>query len=114
MAQILRPRVIFLDVDMPVIDGLACAHQLQDEDPTRVIIFATGHEEYREDAFEVYAFDYLVKPFDLERLDRTLQRILNIMHAVPAPCAAVVPAEVSHAPRLMLHHRDGVVFLSPE
>ena len=113
-APILKPKVIFLDVDMPCVNGLECAKELMDEDPSRIIIFATGHEEYRENAFEVYAFDYLVKPFDLERLDRTLERIRMIVNR-KAAAIPVSPAPASKsASRLMLHHKDGVVFLDPD
>ena len=40
-----RPQVVFLDVDMPVMNGVACANRIQDEDPACVLIFATAHEE---------------------------------------------------------------------
>ena len=49
--------------------------EILDKDPECKLVFATGHEEYMGEAFEVYAFDYLVKPFNLERLDATLDRI---------------------------------------
>jgi two-component system LytT family response regulator len=52
-----------------------CAKRIADINPKTVILFATAHEEYMPEAFSVYAFDYLVKPFKLERLNRTLERI---------------------------------------
>ena len=42
--------------------------------PPIVIIFATAHDTYMGDAFEVYAFDYLVKPFKVDRVIQTLER----------------------------------------
>ena len=57
--QALRPQVVFLDVDMPVMNGVACANRIQDEDPSCVLIFATAHEEYRSDAFAVYALSLI-------------------------------------------------------
>ena len=71
----LRPDVVFLDVEMPLVSGVECAKKIVDIDPKAVIIFATAHEEYMLDAFEVYAFDYLIKPFKVERLNQTLKRI---------------------------------------
>lgn len=106
MAGVLRPDVIFLDVDMPVLSGLECARLLQDEDPSRILIFATGHEEYRGEAFEVYAFDYLVKPFNLDRLRTTLDRILQVRRPI-RPALNTPPAVGG---KLMLKHKDGVVF----
>ena len=51
---------------------------IADIDPRTVIIFATAHESYMPEAFEVYAFDYLVKPFRIQRLEQTLGRIKSI------------------------------------
>lgn len=55
-----------------------------DLNPKVKIIFATAHTEYMSEAFELYAFDYLVKPFDLERVKRTLGRIVEQM--LPKEC----------------------------
>ncbi|NMA33947.1 MAG: response regulator transcription factor [Clostridiaceae bacterium] len=71
----IRPDVVFLDVEMPVMSGVNCAKKIADIDPRTVIIFATAHEGYMPEAFEVYAFDYLVKPFRMQRLEQTLDRI---------------------------------------
>lgn len=73
-----RPEVVFLDVEMPVMSGIECAKKIADIDPRTVIIFATAHEGYMPEAFEVYAFDYLVKPFRIQRLEQTLERIKGI------------------------------------
>ena len=43
-------------------------------DPAIILIFATAHDDYMGDAFEVYAFDYLLKPFKAERVMQTLAR----------------------------------------
>ena len=112
----LKPQVVFLDVDMPGKTGIECARLIQDQNPACVLIFATGHEEYMGEAFEVYAFDYLVKPFRLDRLDQTLQRIFDRLNRAPvSPLPAPRPAEPrSAAGRLMLRHRDGVTFIDVE
>lgn len=70
-----RPQVCILDVEMPGMSGLECARLLQDTDPQTVLVFATAHEGYMAEAFEVYAFDYWVKPFKLDRAKQTLGRI---------------------------------------
>ena len=106
--ETLKPDVVFLDVDMPGKTGVECARVIQDQNPACILIFATGHEEYMGDAFEVYAFDYLVKPFKLERLDNTLARIRALR---PGDGQETVkkPAVVKNAVgRLMLRHKDGV------
>lgn len=110
-----RPQVVFLDVDMPVMNGVACANRIQDEDPACVLIFATAHEEYRSDAFAVYAFDYLLKPFRMERVIETLTRVRERLRAVQQRPQNPVPASVRRvkpAGRMMLKHRDGVTFIN--
>ncbi len=70
-----KAEVIFLDIEINGSSGLDCAKIIADLEPKTKIIFATAHSEYRSDAFEVYAFDYLVKPFNVERVNHTLGRI---------------------------------------
>ena len=112
----LAPQVVFLDVDMPGKTGIECAHLIQDQNPACILIFATGHEEYMGEAFEVYAFDYLVKPFKLDRLEQTLSRIASRLRRAPEPSLpAPKPAEPRNAAgRLMLKHKDGVTFIPLE
>lgn len=70
-----RPQVVFVDVDLNGENGLECAKVLTEIDPKVKIIFATAHSEYMANAFEIYAFDYLLKPFKMERILKTLSRI---------------------------------------
>lgn len=75
-----HPEVVFLDIGIKDQSGLDCARILTDLDPKVKIIFATAHAEYMPEAFELYAFDYLVKPFSVERVDKTLDRIAVMDH----------------------------------
>lgn len=76
-----RAEVVFLDIELgdcqgiEGASGLECAKIIADIEPKTKIIFATAHAEYRMEAFEVYAYDYLVKPFMVERVNQTLERI---------------------------------------
>lgn len=74
----LRPDVVFMDIDLSGESGLECAKTITEVDPKVKIVFATAHSEYMANAFEIYAFDYLVKPFDLERIGKTLGRIKSM------------------------------------
>ena len=74
----LRPGVVFMDIDLNGESGLECAKAITELDPKVKIVFATAHSEYMANAFEIYAFDYLVKPFDMERINRTLDRIISM------------------------------------
>ena len=70
-----HPDVVFVDIDLKGENGLECAKVMTQVNPKLKVIFATAHSEYMANAFEIYAFDYLVKPFDIERVGRTLKRI---------------------------------------
>ncbi len=70
-----HPDVVFVDIDLNGESGLECAKVMTQLNPKLKVIFATAHSEYMANAFEIYAFDYLVKPFDMERVIRTLKRI---------------------------------------
>lgn len=82
----LGPDVVFLDIQMPGLNGLDLAARLVDERKAPRIVFTTAHEAYALQAFEHAAFDYLLKPVRLERLQRTVNRLKETLAApVPAP-----------------------------
>lgn len=67
-----RPDIVFLDVQMPEMDGFDVARTVAAARP--VVIFTSAYDEYALRAFEVQAFDYLLKPFDGRRFRESLQR----------------------------------------
>jgi two-component system LytT family response regulator len=67
-----RPDIVFLDVQMPEMDGFEVVRALEQAQP--LIIFTSAYDEYALRAFEVQAFDYLLKPFDRRRFRESLQR----------------------------------------
>jgi two-component system LytT family response regulator len=69
----LRPDLVFLDVQMPKLDGFAVATALTP--PLPDIVFVTAHDQFALKAFEVHALDYLLKPFDEERFQKVLDHI---------------------------------------
>ena len=114
-AEALKPHVVFLDVEMPKLSGVDCARSIQDMNPATIIIFATAHDAYMSDAFEVYAFDYLVKPFKVERVVQTLERIRDRLASRTAPAEEMPHVVTANRKpldgRLMLRHREGVSFI---
>lgn len=69
----LAPDLIFLDVQMPALDGFGVLEALRDE-RMPAVIFVTAYNEYAIQAFEVNALDYLLKPVDCERLNKAVKR----------------------------------------
>ncbi len=111
-----HPQAVILDVEMPVMTGIECARAIQDRDPRTVIIFSTAHDRYMQEAFEVYAFDYLLKPFKLERALKTLELArerLTERQEAAVRLPADAPAKVAVG-RMMLRHKEGVSLISVE
>jgi DNA-binding LytR/AlgR family response regulator len=100
----LAPDVVFLDIQMPGLNGLELARRLAagagPGNTAPQVVFTTAHEQYALQAFDSEAFDYLLKPIRLERLQRTVARLQETLaeHA-PAP-APVPPASPETAAQL--------------
>ncbi len=69
----LRPDLVFLDVQMPGMDGLAVLSRLEPEE-LPVVVFVTAYDQHALRAFDLHAVDYLLKPFDDARFERALTR----------------------------------------
>lgn len=114
--------LIFLDIEMPGVDGMAVAGQLQRQSMA-LVVFVTAHEERVFDAFDVGAFHYLVKPLNPERLSRVLGRaneeIRRRRHQEPLQIRekgehrAVYPQEIryveSNGRKLQIHTAQGTL-----
>jgi two-component system LytT family response regulator len=84
----LRPDVAFLDVQMPTLSGLQAAAQLEPSSAP-LIVFVTAFDEHAVKAFDLNAVDYLLKPYDLDRFKRTVQRVRERLHAHESGATAV-------------------------
>jgi two-component system LytT family response regulator len=74
------PDLVFLDIQMPEMDGFALLSKLH---PKKIpyIIFVTAYDKYALRAFDVHALDYLLKPVDEDRFDRSLRRAKSILQS---------------------------------
>ena len=70
-----RPDVIFLDIQMPKINGFFLLPLLENIDPQPAVVFVTAFDKYAIKAFEANALDYLTKPVNAERLAKTILRL---------------------------------------
>jgi two-component system, LytTR family, response regulator len=100
LAAQLRPDVIFLDVQMPGVDGFDVAASLPDDAPA--VVFVTAYDQYALRAFDAHATDYLLKPVEPERLARTVQRLRASEHGA-ARASIGVPAHLMIAERGQTH-----------
>jgi two-component system, LytTR family, response regulator len=84
----LAPDLVFLDIQMPAISGLEVAAQLQ-LTTAPLLIFVTAHSDHAVKAFDLNAIDYLLKPYDKDRLLRALARARTRLGNPEARTAAV-------------------------
>lgn len=81
--------LFFLDIQMPEQDGIALAKKIRENENRGTIIFITALAEYVYDAFEVEAFDYICKPIDDMRLQKTLDRAIKKLRESEKNCLFV-------------------------
>jgi two-component system, LytTR family, response regulator len=93
------PRVVFLDIKMPRLDGMALLDRL-DPATRPLVVFITAHDTYAIKAFAEHAFDYLLKPFDQERFDQTIVRVRNHLRQIEE-------AKLGQSVRSLLGHDAG-------
>ena len=102
-----RPDVAFVDIDLNGASGLECAKIMTELNPKLKVIFATAHSEYMANAFEIYAFDYIVKPFNVERVVQTLSRIHGEMNQGQEQVE-------NYSDKLLIKGKDQITFVDIE
>lgn len=94
LIRTLQPDVVFLDVQMPGLDGFAVLKKLLDKSrkvPLPNIVFATAFDKYAVRAFEVNAVDYLLKPFEEARVRQTIEKLKALQADAAASASAGDP-----------------------
>ena len=101
------PDVVFLDIEMPGVDGFGVVEALAPEARPH-IVFVTAFDQYAVRAFDAHAVDYVLKPFDAERLARALQRARERIgdQSLDAVVAAVRQARPTPLERLLVEQGD--------
>lgn len=112
------PDVVFLDIQMPEVGGFDVIRRFAPEE-LPMIIFVTAYDDYAIDAFEIHALDYLLKPFDHERFQKTVERIRQQMARREPPGIASGLGELlqhienkpRYLQRLLIKSGGGIYFL---
>lgn len=124
----LGPDLVFLDIRMPGLDGLNVADALGELEAPPAFVFVTAHDEHAVRAFELDAIDYVLKPFDRERLRDALRRVKRRLHLAAAADLQrdtrtllrllgdeTSPGRASGVPdRLVIRDGGTIVFLQPD
>ncbi|WP_174615108.1 LytR/AlgR family response regulator transcription factor [Virgibacillus ihumii] len=112
-----EPDIIFLDVQMPGISGVEAAKKIADlayiQKP--LFIFTTAFDTYAVDAFEVEAVDYLLKPYDESRFQKTMKRVRKMIAQLDGTMEQDMPEkEPSPGGKLLIDDGERMVVISPE
>jgi two-component system LytT family response regulator len=101
--------VVFLDVQMPGLTGLELAAQLEPV-LAPLLVFVTAYDAHALAAFELNAVDYLLKPYDRDRFDRTLDRVRDrLKSAAPRPAqVSLARAHTGISDRLLVPTKEGL------
>jgi two-component system LytT family response regulator len=116
-----KPDLVFLDVQMPEVDGFGVIREVGPEQMPAVV-FVTAYDEYAVSAFDVNALDYLLKPFDEERFSRCLTRVEQRLsqprpeHALVEKLTSLVAeqAKPRTADRLAIRNSDRITLLQTD
>ena len=103
------PDVLLLDIQMPEVSGLDVAASLPS--PAPLVVFVTAYDQYAIQAFDANAVDYLLKPYDQQRLQRALQRVRErLAHPQATPAVHPLPA----ISQLLIPERGGTRIVKVE
>ena len=77
LVEELEPDLLFLDIEMPGLNGFKVVEQLVSKDELPQVIFVTAYDQYAVQAFDVNAVDYILKPIEKSRLEKAVQRAMK-------------------------------------
>ena len=116
--ELWHPHAVFLDIEMPGLDGLGAAKEIVDIYPDIALVFVTGYPGHMAEAFELYAFDYLVKPFAPQRIRQTVMKIMQKVNTTNKASLYEIsdfysePVVNTMLPKLAVHNEGCKVFIN--
>jgi len=112
LIQKLEPELVFLDVNMPGLDGLGVIRRLREREVDLPhFIFVTAYDQFAVEAFRLEATDYLLKPLDKSRLTETIERVRRVAQDRRAPEPQTPAKAAPAAPRTKLMVRSNSRYL---
>lgn len=115
-----RPQLVFLDIQLPGLNGIELAQIIRELPGKPLIIFATAFERFAVQAFNVEAFDYILKPFTLERVVKSIHKAGTVLRSHVMEKAILNIQDMQHGPyksdikRVLVHKGDKMIPIAPE
>ncbi|TCP24941.1 LytTR family two component transcriptional regulator [Scopulibacillus darangshiensis] len=107
----LQPDVVFLDIDMPKMNGIQAAKSMKELKKVPLFVFATAYPDFAADAFRIEAVDYLLKPFEEDQLKDTIKRLEKVMSLGSESEERVASPSSPH--KLAIEGEDAITYLNP-
>jgi two-component system response regulator LytT len=104
----LQPDVVFLDIEMPKMNGMEVASSLRELKKSPLLVFATAYPDFAAKAFRYEALDYLLKPFDEEQVLETVMRLKKLF------LQEVKPDEQKRSGKLAVDTSGDIFYLDPK
>jgi len=110
-----KPDLLFLDIEMPGGSGFELIERLSKTEFNPAVVFVTAYNQYAIKAIKYAAFDYLLKPIDLDDLNQTLQRYRDDFdkHRLKQKADTLL-GQIPDFQKLKFNMRNGVIFIDPE
>lgn len=103
--------ILFLDIEMPIMNGLECAREILQMDLPLKIVFATGYSQFALQAFDLEAFDYILKPYSENRIRRIIERLTD---SLALQHGKIVPGEVRvTSQKVSIQTKNKTLMISP-
>jgi DNA-binding LytR/AlgR family response regulator len=107
MAAQCEPDLVFLDIEMPRMDGFAAARALQAVRPAPAVVMVTAYDNFAVEAFDLDIADYLLKPVSPERLERAVTRALAARSSAVDPSRGAPQGD--YASEFWVSHRSELI-----
>lgn len=108
------PDVVFLDIELAEGTGLHLAEKLQELPKAPSFVFATAYDEYALQAFELHAADYLLKPFDEQRINQCIHKLQRMIPAAPEQKVPMKKLPVMEDERIFLLDIQSIVYITTQ
>jgi Response regulator of the LytR/AlgR family len=109
---IYAPQAVFTDIDMPDMDGLEFARAMRKKREDISLVFATAYPDYALQAFELYSFDYILKPFNEKRIKKTVCKLIEkTQHQTAVPLITDYPITIETTARKIYLSPDHIQYI---
>lgn len=111
--SVVKPDVVFLDINLPEISGIYLAEQIMTTHPEVKIIFVTAFDKYAINAFELNAVDYILKPVTLDRIKKAILKLEDrIEKSIDSDISSLSSQYEESVKKFFIYEQENIILLS--